>query len=199
MIGFDYPTTPHVRKHGPEGYRDYPSFRDWLRDEFTFRCVFCLHREQWYNRTGTFNVEHFIPVAIDESGRCDYPNLLYACSTCNNAKRAILGVPDPCSVAFGDCLNVQTHGEVDALNPEGKKLVGVLRLNSDSNVDYRRRWIRNLSNLKVTDPVLFDEYMAFPRDLPDLRTKRVENNSKPDGALNCFFAKRERGELQSTY
>ncbi|WP_417740621.1 HNH endonuclease [Rosistilla oblonga] len=199
MTGFCYPTNPHSRKHGPEGYRDYSSFRDWLRDEFTFRCVFCLHREQWYNRTGTFNIEHFIPVAIDESGRCDYSNLLYACSTCNNAKRAILGVPDPCSVAFGDCLVVRSHGEIDALNAEGKKLVGVLRLNSESNVDNRRRWIRNLANLRVADPELFEEYMGFPRNLPDLRTKHVKSNSKPDGVQNCYFSIRERGELEATY
>ncbi len=36
---FVYPTLPHVRRHGPRGYADYPSYRPWLRDEFAFRCV----------------------------------------------------------------------------------------------------------------------------------------------------------------
>ena len=27
---FDYPATAHVRRHGPFGYQDYASYRDWL-------------------------------------------------------------------------------------------------------------------------------------------------------------------------
>lgn len=44
---FNYPDAPHRRRHGPRGYADYASYRPWLRDEFTFRCVYCLLREQW--------------------------------------------------------------------------------------------------------------------------------------------------------
>ena len=65
MIGFEYPNLPHVRRHGPVGYKEYGSFRDWLRDEFTFRCVYCLHREQWCSRGATFHIDHFIPVTAD--------------------------------------------------------------------------------------------------------------------------------------
>ena len=36
---FVYPTSPHPRRHGPAGYEDYDSFKDWLRDEFGFRCA----------------------------------------------------------------------------------------------------------------------------------------------------------------
>jgi hypothetical protein len=46
MQGFEYPLMPHVRRHGPAGYDDYASYRDWLRDEFTFRCVFWWCRAQ---------------------------------------------------------------------------------------------------------------------------------------------------------
>src|SRR5205814_9068910 len=34
------------------------------RDEFTFRCVYCLLREQWGLVRGTFAIDHFLPVAI---------------------------------------------------------------------------------------------------------------------------------------
>src|SRR5205085_2403491 len=40
-------TYPHVWRHGPRGYADYPSYRPWRRDEFTFCCVYCLLREWW--------------------------------------------------------------------------------------------------------------------------------------------------------
>ncbi len=42
---FRYPDGPHQRRHGPRGYASYESYRPWLRDEFAFRCVYCLTRE----------------------------------------------------------------------------------------------------------------------------------------------------------
>ena len=34
---FAYPDKPHVRIHGPRGYRRYKAYKPWLRDEFAFR------------------------------------------------------------------------------------------------------------------------------------------------------------------
>jgi hypothetical protein len=45
---FDYPVGTHVRRHGPQGYLDYKHYKPWLRDEFSFRCVYCLCRETWF-------------------------------------------------------------------------------------------------------------------------------------------------------
>ena len=149
MTGFEYPTDPHVRRHGPVGYKDYESYRDWLRDEFFFRCVYCLHREQWYGRGATFHIDHFTPVA-NEGATCEYTNLLYACATCNEAKKVALGVPNPCEVALADCLRILPDGHVEALNDEGKKLRLLLRLDSTSNVRNRSRSIRTLEALRTT-------------------------------------------------
>lgn len=198
-MGFEYPTKPHARRHGPVGYKDYESYRDWLRDEFTFRCVYCLHREQWYGRGATFHIDHSTPVAENEDSKCDYTNLLYVCATCNEAKKAVLVVPNPCEVAFGDCLRILSDGSIEALNDNGKKLRQVLLLNSASNVRNRSRWMRTLETLRTENQALYQEQMGFPQDLPDLRKKRVPNNTKPDGVLNCYFALREHGELQATY
>lgn len=199
MQGFEYPTQPHIRRHGPDGYQDYESYRDWLRDEFTFRCVYCLHREQWYGRETTFNIEHFTPVVLNPQRRLEYANLLYACATCNNAKRGILGVPDPCSVAFADCVSIREDGQIETLNEAGESLVKKLRLNSMKNVEYRSRWMRVLATLQLHNPALYREYMAFPDELPDLRTKRVPLNSRPESAGNCYCALKERGELPPLY
>lgn len=196
---FEYPVSAHVRRHGPDGYLDYASYRDWLRDEFFFRCVFCLHREQWYGRSGTFDIEHFVPVAIDESGKCEYTNLLYACRSCNVAKRDALELPDPCAVAFGACLRVKGTGVVEALNDDGKRLRDVLCMNSQKNLEQRSRWIKTLKALQISHPDIYREYMAFPNDLPDLRRKKAPRNSFPDGATNCFFVQRKRGALSETY
>lgn len=198
MVGFVYPARPHKRKHGPGGYKDYESFRDWLRDEFTFQCVYCLHREQWYGRPTTFHIDHFNPVALNSDGECEYPNLIYACATCNEAKKAVI-LPDPCKLAFNNCLRIMPDGHVKALNNHGKRLEEVLRLNSPHNLQYRSRLMQTLQTLKKYNLALYRDYMRFPDDLPDLRNKNVTTNTKPNGVRNCYFALRERGKLPETY
>ena len=63
MEPFIYPAEAHVRRHGPQGYASANSFRPWLRDEFAFRCVYCLLREQWGLVRATFDLDHFLPVS----------------------------------------------------------------------------------------------------------------------------------------
>jgi hypothetical protein len=91
---FRHPPQPLTRRHGPTGYADYQSYRPWLRDEFTFRCVYCLIREQWGRVTGEFDLDHFLPQASHPDKGADY--LLYACRPCNLRKRddVLLGYPD---------------------------------------------------------------------------------------------------------
>jgi hypothetical protein len=63
---FVYPAAPHIRKHAPAGYKNYQDYKPWLRDEFEFRCVYCLHREMWSrDRHAVFSVDHVIPLAED--------------------------------------------------------------------------------------------------------------------------------------
>jgi hypothetical protein len=199
MKGFEYPTEPHVRRYGPGGYSAYESYRDWLRDEFLFRCVYCLHRERWEVRGATFHIDHFVPVITDSNGKCEYTNLLYACGTCNESKKAILGLPDPCQVAFSHCLQIDSFGRVIALNKAGEKLRQVLRLDSPQNVENRYRWMRVLDSLQKKDPALFTEMMGFPDNLPDLRKMKAPSNTKPEGAQHCYSVLREKGQLPSIY
>src|SRR5437660_4231724 len=91
---FIYPSVPHVRRHGPVGYADYASYRPWLRDEFSFRCVYCLLREQWGRVRAVYAIDHFLAVAHHPTRVTDYDNLIYSCITCNTAK-GDRAVPDP--------------------------------------------------------------------------------------------------------
>src|SRR5690242_13065808 len=93
---FAYPLTPHRRKHGPHGYEHYERYRPWLRDEFCFRCVFCLYREQWPS-VQTWEIDHLHPMAKHAVKEKDYENLLELCRRCNGNKSAKV-VPDPCRV-----------------------------------------------------------------------------------------------------
>ena len=163
MIGFEYPTSPHSRRHGPAGYRDYGSYRDWLRDEFTFRCVYCLHREQWNNRGGSVSCGALRP---DQRGSGWRVRILESSLRMRNLQRdeASHSWPsEPCQVAFNDCLRIMADGRIKALNADGEKLNQVLRLDSEKNVRDRYRWMRALEALRTTDPELYGEYMGFPR------------------------------------
>ena len=73
---FAYPSEPHTRKHAPAGYKNYPEYRPWLRDEFAFRCVYCLQREMWSrDRHAGFSVDHVVPQREDKTLVCVYDNL----------------------------------------------------------------------------------------------------------------------------
>ena len=60
---FAYPVHPTGRLHGPRGYTHVEVYRDWLRDEFSYRCAYCLMRETWLRGSSGFQIDHCIPRA----------------------------------------------------------------------------------------------------------------------------------------
>lgn len=196
---FAYPPTPHVRRHGPYGYMDYESYRDWLRDEFSFRCVFCLRREQWSPEPGNWDIDHLAPQHSHPQRKLDYDNLLYTCHTCNSTKRGKL-VPDPCKVAFGECVEVHEDGTIEALNENGKTLIAALRLNREKATNFRRLIIDVLRSFVThNETQLYIQWMCYPDNLPDLSRLKPPGNSKPEGISDSCYARRMRGELPEIY
>lgn len=196
---FKYPDGIHLRRHGPFGYQDYDSYREWLRDEFCFRCVFCLKRELFDVRMNAFDIDHFIPQSVAPELKLEYDNLIYICKRCNSVK-SDLEVPDPCKVSFADCIEVLDSGEFQHLNNHGELLIDLLNLNESERVQYRYTLITLLNSL---DPTKVDEvlplFMGYPKELPDLSKKQSPGNRKPEGIAQSWFQKRLRGELPILY
>ena len=199
---YAYPSTPHVRRHGPGGWGDYKKYRPWLRDEFTFRCVYCLDREVWRDMRERLHIDHFQPQALRNDLKCEYTNLLYLCPACNSQKSDSI-LPDPCAVALADCLEVHGDGRIEAKNgnPEGEALIDLLALDDPLTVARRRRMIGMLRSLAETNWAAFVDWMGFPEDLPDLSLPPVPpSNSKPDGVRESFFERNNRsGGLPEVY
>lgn len=195
---FAYPATPHIRKHGPHGYMNYESYRDWLRDEFSFRCVFCLRREQWGVVGSMWDIDHFAPQYNNPQRKLDYENLLYTCRTCNSAKGSQI-VPDPCNTAFGECIEVQEDGTVSALSANGEKLIDRLRLDNEDHTRFRYLMINTLRSLARHNRKIYILWMRYPDALPDLSKLRPCGNTKPEGINDSCYARRVRGELPETY
>ena len=197
---FDYPNVPHTHRHGPIGYSDYDSYRDWLRDEFSFRCVFCLRREQWDRRVSTFHIDHFVPQHAARDKALEYENLLYVCASCNSLK-GDQEVPSPCVFNYGECLRVLDDGRIQALNLTGQIVVRLLALDTPDATKYRKLILDTIKVLMGNDDrSTYREWVRFPEDLPDLsRKKPPKGNTRPDGVANSWFAKKARGELPEAY
>lgn len=205
---FAYGAAPHVRKHAPAGYPKYGEFKDWLRDEFCFRCVYCLERETWYpSGMSAFSADHVITQSADKKHKvfvCDYTNLIYACLRCNSARRN-LDALDPTKTAFASHFKVHADGLIVGLTKEGKDVVDLLHLDSDRVTRVRRHYIRILSlkDANPSDAQINEIYLtafSYPADMPDLRRSRPPGgNALKANTKACYFAQREMGALAQVY
>jgi len=196
---FDYPPLRAVRRHGPRGYVDYSSYRPWLRDEFSFRCVYCLVREQWGRVRGCYDIDHFLPVARHPARATEYDNLLYSCATCNAAK-GDRRVADPTTVLLRDDVRIKEDGTIEADTPEARRLIRVLGLDDAEYTEFRMLWIGIVALAFRRDRSLFLRLMGFPDDLPEpSRLRPPGGNSRPTGIADSYFRQRQRGDLPETY
>src|SRR5207237_9266017 len=133
------PPKPHARCHGPQGYADYARHLPWLRDEFAFRCVFCLRREQWGRAIGELEIDHFLPVALRPELATDYRNLLLACPICNVLK-SNRQLPDPCKALTAAHVTVDEDGTIHAHSRAARRIIRVLALNERPATEFRLLW-----------------------------------------------------------
>jgi hypothetical protein len=196
----EYGHAPHKRKHGPHGYSRYTSYKAWLRDEFDFRCVYCLFRETWSPQgQAAFCVDHVLPKRQFPDQINRYDNLVYVCARCNALKEDVdLGL-DPCQIPLGEHVYVTTQGLVEALTSQGAYLVDILRLNHPQLIEFRRQITllfelleqkRRLSQEHVTH-----SFFGLPSDLPNLaQLAPPSGNTRPHGVAHSYYAQDQRGE-----
>jgi hypothetical protein len=196
---FTYPSSSHRRRHGPRGYADHESYRPWLRDEFAFRCVYCLVRKRWGSLTGQYAIDHFIPVAFRPEKALDYGNLLYSCVACN-LNKASQRTPDPTAVLLHPGAHVTADGVLHADSSAARRLIGVLDLNRPQLREYRELWIDIVRLAAASDAPLCRRLMGFPDDLPSLRRLRPPGgNTRPNGIGTSYHVQRQAGPLPAIY
>jgi hypothetical protein len=199
MSAFLYPAVGHVRRHGPRGYAEVESYRPWLRDEFAFRCVYCLFREQWGRVKAGFALDHFLPVAVYPEQERRYDNLLYACVACNATKGAAL-LPDPTQVLLDGTVSVHEDGRMEGSTRAARRLIRLLGLDGREETEARLLWIGIIALAQRCDLALYHRLMGFPEELPDLKLLRPPGgNTRPEGLAACFHAQRHDETLPVTY
>lgn len=193
-------TGPHRRRHGPADYTDYESYRDWLRDEFSYRCVFSLLRETWPQTR--FHIDHLVPQRERPDLVCVYDNLILLEGRMNliKGKRRL---PDPSAVRLGKCLFVHTTGErtgeIEANDDVGEKIIRVLRLDSDDATQVRRDWVGILRSVARTDEPLFRKFIGYPKNLPDLAKANAPSNTRISGLRRSAKSLGDAGVLPEWY
>ena len=197
---FEFPKKRHCRVHGPQGHRNYPAYKPWLRDEFQFRCVYCLTRESWsgdgHNR---FSIDHVKPKSRHRKLTCEYDNLVYACVICNRWKAAQTDLPDPCETSLHTHLKLLPDGKFKGQTTQGKLLVERLRLNSDQRVADRQYWLYAFERDSHSEE-MFRLRFGYPLDLPDLaKLKPPKGNLRPKGLKMSHYFRRAQGKLPQYY
>ena len=197
MQPYQYPHAPHEHLHGPGGYTTYESYRDWLRDEYLYRCVYCLHREKWGRRRGQWHIDHLLSQEDHPELVVTYENLIYSCAGCNLAK-GNTSVPDPCSCMLHSAVEVFENGEIEGKTPEARRTIKILGLDGPEDIEFRSLLI-GIYRLKEYDYEQFVRWMGYPTYLPDLTKKRCPTNSRPEGLQDSAHALRARGQLPDYY
>ena len=198
-VPFLYPAAPHERRHGPVGYAGYESYRPWLRDEFAFRCVYCLMRETWGSFGSQYAIDHFVPTVTAPEATTHYANLLYVCVTCNGVKSDQL-VCDPLVALLDGAVRCDSEGGLHAETPDAAQVIELLDLNDPRRVESRALWISVVGLAERFDGALHRRLLAYPRNLPALsKLSPPGGNAKPEGVEQSYFRQRERGELAETY
>jgi hypothetical protein len=198
---FRYADVPHARRHGPQGYQDYRSYKPWLRDEFHFRCVYCLCRERWFpDGDDNFSIDHVRPRGTALAQRDLYENLVYACWQCNASKQDVIGILDPCEEPFGRHVEVLEDGTIQGHTPRGVILIRICRLDRPKLTTFRRGMLALWRTLELRqDPeaeVLRHRFFGLPANLPSLSVLRPPGgNTRPHGIETSYFARQQRGEL----
>jgi hypothetical protein len=175
-----YPDRVLIRKHAPQ-YEVYSSFRDWARDDFDFRCAYCLHRETFSYFKSCFDLDHQIPQTEDESLACNYENIVYSCHRCNSQKNKWL-LTSPFDKSFGSMLSINEDGIVDFTDDEGYAIVEALGLNDPEFVMFRKKII-SLAKVffMLGDKDAESLWFGIPQNVPDLNTLRPKANPKEGG------------------
>jgi HNH endonuclease len=197
---FRFPPKPHRRVHGPRGHNDYRAYKPWLRDEFEFRCVYCLTRELWVNAGyNAFTIDHVKPKSSYADLIADYDNLVYACNRCNNLKSIKLGLPDPCNSSLAKHLKLRS-GIFIHVTPLGRRLIEYLKLNEQGRIFERMRYLITFNDQNRSDPKLLLMTFGYPPELPDLSALNPPGgNSRPNGLKRSKFARKKAGKLPLYY
>lgn len=152
---FRFPDELHQRSQDPDPLPRYEDYKPVLREEFSKKCVYCRDPDTVRGSDG-YGVDHYLPKKHFPHLERHYPNLFYACNTCNRRKgtfvsTADLFIPNPCDHRMAEHLRFD-EGHVEALTASGRFARELLLLNEPERKRFRTVVLRSIeSNLRVME------------------------------------------------
>ncbi|VVH65429.1 hypothetical protein BSPLISOX_191 [uncultured Gammaproteobacteria bacterium] len=115
-----------------KSYSNYPSFKQYLKNDFNNRCGYCDDPDLHYGQEISYHIDHFKPKSKFPKLETNYKNLVYSCPYCNRAKsnkwKAKNGFIDPCSQEYDENLQRDDKGEIQSITERGEYIFQNLRL-----------------------------------------------------------------------
>lgn len=154
------------RRQDPPRFNNYKQYKPYLREDFTYTCVYCTIHENELGGPRIFGVEHFRPK--DNPTRPEfkeletvYTNLLYACGVCNSFKKEDWpcddpivegkGYIDPCDHDYDEHFVQTADCQIEGLSPVATYMIERLHLN--------RRQLQKLRQIRKQEEELHQKFM----------------------------------------
>jgi hypothetical protein len=171
-----------LRRNITTAVSHYSAHRADLTVDFKQRCGYC--NDVHFYRIASFEIDHFIPKIRNKKqfltikSETDYSNLIYACKSCNNAKRNKWptndenicnqndeGFIDPCEADYDNQFVRIPNGQIRAITNLGNWMLKELKLDKPQH-----EIIYNLEQLDIT----INQLESNLKDLEDINLyKRI--------------------------
>jgi|SRR5579871_663693 len=175
-------------------YTDYTEYRPLLRQDFRYRCAYCLRHEGHNGGEANFHIDHFRPINGPFKRpdlKCVYTNLYYCCSECNENKadqwpdteleEQGFRLLDPCQPEDDHDLHWQYHadGSMEAMTRVGKYTEWICLLKRPQLNHWRKQIYRLQEKMRQHEARL--EELLSPEEQAEIRSeiKEVKEQIEP--------------------
>ncbi len=155
----------HRRLKAPRIKTEYGHFRQFVREDFSECCAYCLLHEIVAAGAENFELDHFRPKSLFPALINDFFNLYYACHPCNHKKRHNWPKPelesagyrfiDLCRELFSTHFQEAEDGRWLPLTKAAEYTLAMLRLNRTHLVELRL-WLRTIARDRSCEPINWD-------------------------------------------
>ncbi len=144
MNPFVYPKQKHIRTQTPPVYKNYGSYKPYLRKEFSRKCIYCCTPDSMRGESSS-GADHYRPQKYFPHLSVVYSNLFYCCNACNSRKSShwpghgkhpSFFIPNPCDHEMFRHLRFK-GAVVEARTEDGAFACDLLDLNSQDVVEFR--------------------------------------------------------------
>lgn len=127
---------------------EYEAYRPYLRQDFEYRCAYCLRHEFFFGGGEAGEIDHHRPRHLFPGLTAQYGNLYWSCRRCNAVKGGKwpsaeqigrgLRFLDPCAEDHDDHWRTRADGTLEPVTSIGQYTVRQMRLDRPTLTQFRQ-------------------------------------------------------------